>query len=185
MVSHGEGGFSLIEASIAVSVLAVGVAGLAQLALLTGRSSIVSQRATVAQQAARERMEQLRSLAWSSDGPVPVTDWSSNLTTTPPSSAGAGLGPATDAVLRTNTAGYCDFIDAAGRWLSAGPTVPRGAAWVRRWSIRTMDTLPDTLLLQVVVVAAPGSASGSDGQLSAARAANGAWLATMHTRRAR
>jgi Tfp pilus assembly protein PilV len=178
-----ERGFSLIEAAIAVCVLAVGVAGLAQIAVLTARTNRAAGRAIVAQQAARERMEQLRSLAWTSDGAVPVTDWNSNLTTTPPGIGGPGLATVSSATLATNTAGFYDFIDASGRWMAGGPQTPRGAAWVRRWSVSTVDELPDALALQVVV--APATEPSTDGGLAAASSRNGAWLVSIHARRSR
>ena len=135
MTERGERGFSIVEATIAVSLLAIGVAALAQLTIATGRANTASQRSAIAQQAASERMEQLRALAWTSDGGVvPVTDWSSDLATTPASTGGVGLASA-PATLATNTPGYCDFLDADGRWLAAGTPHPAGAAWVRRWSV--------------------------------------------------
>jgi type II secretory pathway pseudopilin PulG len=183
VLSERERGFSLLEAVIAVSVLAVGVAGLAQIVVLSARTNRAAGRAAVAQQAARERLEQLRSLAWTSDGNVPVTDWNSNLTTTPPTGGGPGLATASDATLATNTAGFYDFIDASGRWMTGGPSAPRGAAWLRRWSVSTLDELPDVLVLQVVVM--PATESAIDGELAAARSGNGAWLVSIHARRSR
>ena len=103
MAQPGERGFSIVEATIAVSLLAIGVAALAQLTIATGRANAAARRATIAQQAASERMEQLRALAWTSDGGVvPVTDWSSDLTTTPASTGGVGLASA-PSTLATNT----------------------------------------------------------------------------------
>jgi len=185
MERSDERGTSLVEAVIAVSVLAAGVAAVAQLALVAGRANVAAQRASVVVQASREKMEQLRSLAWTSDAAVvPVSDWVSDLTTTPAlATGGVGLGMSPADALLANVAGYCDFLDASGRWLAGGNSAPAGAAWVRRWSIQPVESLGDMLMFQVVVVPA-GSRDGAVA-LSAARGTNGAWLVDMRVRRAR
>lgn len=181
MTTNGQCGFSIIEATIAVSVLAIGVAGLAQLAVVTGQAHAAARRATIAQQAAFERMEQLRALAWTSDaGVAPVTDWTSDLTTTPASTGGAGLASTSAATLTTNAPGYCDFLDAEGRWIAGGTRAPAGAAWVRRWSVTPVEPLSDTLMLRVAVISAT-----ADQAPRRSTSINGASLVTMRTRRAR
>lgn len=181
MAQPGERGFSIIEATIAMSLLAIGVAALAQLTIASGRANAASRQATIAQQAASERMEQLRALAFTSDGGVvPVTDWSSDLTTTPASTSGVGLASA-PSTLAANTPGYCDFLDADGRWLAGGTRSPVGAAWVRRWSVTPVDSLADTLVLRVIVI----PATAARAEVAAASNMNGAWLVAMRTRRAR
>lgn len=177
-------GFSLIEAVVAVSLLAVGVSSAAQVVLAAGRVNAASWQAGVVQLAARERLEQLRSLAWTSDAAlVPLSDWSSDLTLTPPrATGGIGLGVSPVNALVSNVAGYCDFLNSRGTWIPGGPQTPIGAVWVRRWSIALTDTLPDTLTLQVIVV--PVSAGGGSAAASAARRVNGAWLLDVKTRRA-
>ena len=184
MVAHEARGFSLVEAVIAVSVLAVGVSAVAQVVLASARANVASQQAAVVQQAARERMEQLRALAWTSDASlVPVSDWSSDLTITPArASGGVGLGVSPVDTLLSNVAGYCDFLDARGAWVAGGAQAPPGAAWVRRWSVVPTEALADTLTLQVVVV--PVSAATGQAAVSAARGVSGAWLTGMRTRRA-
>lgn len=176
-------GFSLIEAVIAVSLLAVGVSAAAQLAIVSARANASAQRAGAAQQAAREKMEELRALAWTSDAAlVPISDWSTDLTTTPArSSGGVGLGVSPADTLLSNVAGYCDFLDTNGQWVAGGTRAPVGATLVRRWSVAPADALADTLVFQVVVV--PASAGTGAAAVSAARAVNGAWLVGMRTRR--
>ena len=183
MVAHDARGFSLVEAVIAVSVLAFGVSAVAQVVLASARANVASQQAAVVQQAARERMEQLRALAWTSDPSlVPVSDWSSDLTTTPArASGGVGLGVSPADTLLSNIAGYCDFLNARGAWVAGGTQAPPGTAFVRRWSVAPTDALADTLTLQVVVV--PASAATGQAAVSAARGVNGAWLTDMRTRR--
>jgi len=157
-----EHGFSLIETVIAVSLLALGVSALAQVVLFAVRASAATERLSVAQQAARARLEQLRGLAWTSDaGTIPISDWATDLTRTPPASGGAGLGVSPESALASNTAGYCDFLDASGRWLSGATRAPAGAAWTRRWSITYLPGEDDVLVMQVVVVPAHPSVAGA------------------------
>ena len=182
MPHDAEHGFSLIETVIAVSLLALGVSALAQVVLLAVRASAATERLSVAQQAARERLEQLRGLAWTSDaGTIPISDWTTDLTRTPPASGGAGLGVSPESALALNTAGYCDFLDGSGRWLSGATRAPAGAAWTRRWSITSLPGEDDVLVMQVVVV--PAHPTGVIA--STAAASSGAWLETMRHRGAR
>lgn len=177
-----EQGFSLIETVIAVSLLALGVSALAQVVLFAVRAAAATERISVAQQAARERLEQLRGLAWTSDaGTIPISDWATDVTRTPPAaSGGTGLGVSPASALTSNTAGYCDFLDGSGRWLSGATRAPAGAAWTRRWSISYLPGADDVLVMQVVVVPAYPTSVGA-----ALAVPGGAWLVTMKHRGAR
>ena len=54
-----------------------------------------------------------------------------------------------------------DYLDGDGRWLAGGTSRPRGAAFVRRWSIESVTPGSDLLALQVVVRAlSAGDPSG-------------------------
>lgn len=183
--SEGIRGFTLIEVTIAVALLAVAVGGIASLALVAGRANMSARQADIAQRAAVEMLEQLRSLAWTSEGGVvPITDWSSNLTSSiPVGSGGPGLGVSPGDTLASNVPGYADFLDADGRSISGDVTPPVGAAWVRRWSVQALAAPSDTLLLQVAVV--PARTADAVATVAAARAVNGAWLMSVRTRRAR
>ncbi|MGC4084596.1 MAG: prepilin-type N-terminal cleavage/methylation domain-containing protein [Vicinamibacterales bacterium] len=176
MTNRGERGFSLIEAVVAVSLLAVGVSAGAQLTVAAGRAVSAAQQADVTRLSAREKLEQLRSLVFSNDDGVgPMTDAASDVSVTPQlSSGGPGLVSSAPDTLLTNVAGFCDFLDARGVWIAGGTRPPSGAIWVRRWSIQAMPGLPDTILLQVVVV--PAHIVGNEPTLTAARSANAAWL---------
>ena len=49
--------------------------------------------------------------------------------------------------------GYCDYLDANGRWLAGGGVPPAGAIYARRWAIDALPSSPaDTLVLQVLVL---------------------------------
>lgn len=168
-----------------MALLATGVAALAGLAVVAGRTNAEARNASVVQQAAKEKLEQLRALAWTSDAAlVPVSDWDSNVAMSPTQpGGGVGLGVSPESSLASTVAGFADFIDANGRWLASGTRVPRDAAWVRRWSVQVFTLLPDTLVLQVLVV--PVHTRDGAATVAAARAVNGAWLIDMRTRRAR
>lgn len=181
---HADG-FTLVEVMLALAVLTTGAGTLLYAAMAAGRATVDARRADVMQRAAVEKLEQLRSLAWTSDaGIVPVSDWSSDVTTSPlPGTGGSGLGVSPGDTLATSVDGYADVLDADGRWLGGGAAVPPGAAMVRRWSIQTAAAPADTLVLQVVVV--PFTSSGAVPTAAAARGANGTWLIDLRTRRSR
>jgi prepilin-type N-terminal cleavage/methylation domain-containing protein len=178
-------GFSLIEVMIAVSLLAVGVSAVAQLALASARAQRAASEATLAQTLARTRLEELRGLAWTSDaGVVPISDWSTDLSVTPSRpSGGTGLGVSPGGALLANVDGYCDFLDARGAWLAGGTRPPDGTAWVRRWAIDLPAALSDTVRVQVLVV--PLARAAADRVEAAARGVNGTWLVALRPRRMR
>jgi len=178
-------GFTLLEVLIAVSLLATGASAVAYLTIAAGRTVRVAQQADVVQSLAREKLEQLRMLAWTSDGALPVSDWSSDVSATPiRPTAGKGLGASPGDTLVTNVDGYADFADAGGRSLGGGADVPPAAAWIRRWSVQPMPSPPDTLFLQVIVIPS-STAAGPVAAAAAARAITGAWLVDIRTRKAR
>jgi prepilin-type N-terminal cleavage/methylation domain-containing protein len=184
MTVRDSDGFTLIEVMVAISLLATAASALLSLTLVADRANVSARRAGVAQAIAREKMEQLRALAWTSDGAIPVSDWSSDLTHDPPrDDGGPGLGLSPGDTLSASVNGYADFLDADGRWLGGGTTAPRNSVWLRRWSVQAMPSPADTLLFQVIVV--PARTSDSPASLAAARAVNGAWLIGMRTRSAR
>lgn len=148
-------GFSLIEVLIALAVLVVAVFGLAQLFVYSAQAERQGRALTTATVLASQKLDQLRSLAFAYDAAgVRVTDVASDTTTVPESpTGGVGLAPSALTSLETNTPGYCDFLDAAGRDLGADPTPPSGAAFVRRWAVVPLrDDPQDSLLIHVRVV---------------------------------
>jgi prepilin-type N-terminal cleavage/methylation domain-containing protein len=148
-----ERGFTLIEVLASVAIVSAAVVSGAQLLTATGSAVTAARLQTSAVALAAARMEELRSLAFGSDpAGTPLIDTSTNLSTDPPATGGPGLAPSPPGALEHNMSGYVDFLDAGGRWLSAGPNAPPRAAFVRRWSVdRPADGWPDSLVLQVVV----------------------------------
>ncbi len=147
-----ENGFTLVEVLAALGVLCAAALATAQLIVVTSGAVHAArlQTSTVALSAAR--MEELRSLAWGYDSAGnPVSDRSTNLASEPLRSDGAGLALSPPGALDQNTHGFVDFLDYGGRWISAGPAPPPGAAYVRRWSIEApSDGSSDTLVIQVL-----------------------------------
>jgi prepilin-type N-terminal cleavage/methylation domain-containing protein len=148
-------GFSLIEVLVATVVMMIGTVSLAQVVLQSVRINREASSVTLSTLLAVRKMEQLRALEWASDeSGRPISDTSTNTTTAlEQPSGGTGLALSPTESLSRNTAGYCDFVDAAGRVLSGGTTPPPDAAFVRRWSISPLPaSAVDTLVLQVSVV---------------------------------
>jgi prepilin-type N-terminal cleavage/methylation domain-containing protein len=122
-------GYSLLEVLVAISIVAVGVAALAQLTVLAAYANLRARQTTAAAILAQEKIEDLV-----------------------PSAAAGSLAASPGGTLTSTVSGYADFVDAAGRVLGSGTAPPAGAVYLRRWSI---DPLPDspnhTWILQVVV----------------------------------
>jgi Tfp pilus assembly protein PilV len=121
-------GFSLLEVLVATTIVIVGIAALAQLVAFAGHANLRGKQTTIAVALAQDKIEEL------------LPDSAFGQDSSPPDT------------LDSNVAGYCDFVDAAGRLLGAGPAAPAGSAYLRRWSV---DPLPDSInhtsILQVLV----------------------------------
>ena len=161
MIRHSSGGFSLLEVLVATSILAVGVAGLAQLLVLAADANVRARQTTVATVLAQQKIEDL----------VPEAA-AGSLTASP---SGTLAGP---------VAGYCDFVDRTGRVLGAGPLPPRGSAYLRRWSAEPLpDSSRHTWILQVRVTAVR-SETAADGAASGVRLPGDAWVVSAMSGRA-
>jgi type II secretory pathway pseudopilin PulG len=153
-----EGGFSLIETTIATGLMAVAALGVAQLFVVAGNSTFSSKSQTSTTVLATHKMEQLRSLGWGYEegggGAVGarVTDLTTNLAVDPPASDGGGLTPSPAGTLDKNTLGFVDYLDADGKWLGTGTSPPNGTVYIRRWAIEPLPANPnETLIFQVLV----------------------------------
>ena len=138
-------GYSLLEALVAISVLAVGVAALAHLTVLATHANVRARHTTVAAVLAQQKMEDLA-----------------------PDAARGGAIASPAGTLDANAPSFFEFVDRDGNVLGGGAAPPAGSAYLRRWS---MEPLPGdtgtTWLLQVLVRnlrdAGPGGAQ-SDGR---------------------
>jgi len=163
-------GVALIEALVAIALLAsalVALAGLlATAAASTHRAHVISSAAILASR----KMEQLRSLAWSTDavGRV-ISDVSSDTAAEGDQgecpmvgqSVGTGLSASPPGTLDTDVAGYVDYVNGSGCGLGGGDRPPPGTVYVRRWSVTPHPASPDSaLVLQVVVFRYDPAASG-------------------------
>jgi hypothetical protein len=143
------------------------LAGVAHLLVWARRTAWSASVGAVSVSLATQKMEQLRSLAWSVDvAGARVSDVSTNMATDPADGTGSGLQPSPAEALTRNTPGFVDYLDAAGRWCGTGARPPGQAAFVRRWAIEPFPPDPaDTLLLTVVVMgisdAGPGAVAGT------------------------
>jgi prepilin-type N-terminal cleavage/methylation domain-containing protein len=146
-------GFSLLEVLVAITILVVTLTTLAQLSTTAARTNITARRATVAALLAAQKMEQLRALTWGFDAAGNrSSDTTTDITIFPPRpNQGVGLSPSPPGALRQNTSGYCDYLDANGRWVGAGAFAPPTAVFARRWSVEPLPASPDSLVLQVIV----------------------------------
>src|SRR4051812_20375427 len=102
-------GYSLLEVLVATTVVAVGVAALAQLISLATQLTRGARETTIAAVLAQGKIEEI----------LPMS--------------AAGLIPSPADALGHNVDGYFDCVDAAGRLLSAATASAGCAAYIRRW----------------------------------------------------
>jgi hypothetical protein len=139
---------------IATALLATSLVAVAQLFAMATKANVNARTSTFATVLAQQKMEQLRGLAWGSDGSNnPVSDHQTNLAVTPPASTGGpGLSPSPASALIRSTTGYVDYLDPAGTWVGTAATPVPGTLYVRRWSVTPLTEDPaNTLVFQVVV----------------------------------
>ena len=120
-----DAGFGLMEALVAVGVVAVSVASLAQLFVVSANTSRTARMISITTILAQRKME---SLLGQPVGPDP----------SPP-----------DALSR-NADGYYEYLDASGEPLAAATSVPDNAVYVCRWSA-ALAAGGRTLVVQVWV----------------------------------
>ncbi|HSG00486.1 MAG TPA: hypothetical protein VLA20_05110 [Vicinamibacterales bacterium] len=162
-------------------VALAGVAGLAGVSLSAAREARLQTAVTVA---AIQKIEQLRSLTWAFDQGVAASDVWTNLSVVPARSDGRGLSVSPSGVLAKDTSGYVDYLDGRGAWLAAGPGVPPGAVYARRWSVEALGDDPaHTLVLRVFVT--PLTRDGQAGAFIHGNFPGHALLVTLLTRKAR
>ncbi len=150
-------GFTLVETIIAVSITALALTALAQLFIVAAQANADARRATFASVLAAQKIEQLRS-------------------------AGSDLVPQGTDSLRRDVADLCDFLDEYGRSLGTGSSPLPGTVYIRRWSIESIPSDANTLVLQVAVF--PRLWKGAvDPAFGDARSFGGAQIVSLKTRR--
>jgi prepilin-type N-terminal cleavage/methylation domain-containing protein len=186
--STDDRGFTLVEVLIAMTLLGIvslSVAGMFGTAIRATRGA---RNQTSTATLAEEKLEQLRSLTWGFDNSgqnLPVSDTTTDLSLDHPTSSGHGLNPSPTNSLDTNTPGYVDYLDSAGRWMGTGTTPPGTATFIRRWTIQPLPTNPNnTLVLQVLVTTVTREANVSMGGSARRRFMDDALVATVKTRKA-
>src|SRR5690606_15374081 len=115
-----ERGSTLVEVLVAAALFVTLAGGVAYLFVWSQRQALMAERLSAAFLVAQDRLQQLRAEAWS---------WSVNGV---PVDAPA-LAPSPPGALASNTSGYSDVVDRAGRLPEDDEA--DGAAFVRRWAI--------------------------------------------------
>lgn len=183
---HRDAGFSLAEAVIATAILATAIASLAQVLAMSVATNRIARYASTAAMLAAQKMEALRGITYGFDPlGLPLTDTTTNLAVSPPTpDGGTGLSASPATALQVSTPGYVDYVDAFGHTVGAGgSSVPRGAVYIRRWSVEPLPTNPNnTLVLQVLVARARGTSTVNQGRVS--RMPDEARFVTVKTRKA-
>jgi type II secretory pathway pseudopilin PulG len=160
-------GFALLEVLIAAGLIATVAAGASILAAMAWQASRQSHVRTMATIVAVEKMEQLRSLAWThvtTTGPaisMSYSDVTTDLSNDPATDDGPGLLASPAGTLTANIIGYVDYLDANGRWIGHGPSAPPTAVYVRRWAVRAHASDPDNTLVFEVVAGTGGRAGAT------------------------
>ncbi len=129
----------MVEVLVAMALVAVSAAGLADLFVLSSRVTHASRVETVETMAALGKMAELRSLTWAYDAGgsgAPISD------------PGLSISPASS--LAVSAGGFADYLDASGAVIGSGVQPPPQGVYLRRWSIRPLPADGNALVLQVV-----------------------------------
>ncbi|HEY3381658.1 MAG TPA: type II secretion system protein [Vicinamibacterales bacterium] len=160
-----DAGFTLLEVTVALAVLAGGVFVVAELFLVSANAARLARASGVATALASQKCEQLRALAWGYDvDGQGAQDTTSDISVWPDRpDGGLGLTASPPDALSRDTPGFVDYLDADGGWIGNGASPPFGTGFVRRWSIEPLAESPaDTLVLRVLVIACRASGNPCD-----------------------
>ncbi|HEV3216122.1 MAG TPA: prepilin-type N-terminal cleavage/methylation domain-containing protein [Vicinamibacterales bacterium] len=147
-------GFSLVEAMVAATLLAVALTALAALFGIAMKNVAVARNGTVAAVLAAQKMEEL---------------------------SGALLTPSPANTLQAATDGYVDYLDPDGNELGGGTLIPDNTAYIRRWYVEALPGSPNsTVVVQVLVTRRRDRGQADQG--SVARAPEEARLVAVRTR---
>jgi type II secretory pathway pseudopilin PulG len=178
-------GFTLIEAVVALGLVAVALASLAPVLGRSARLLADARDETQAVHAAASRIQMIRALAWDADAltGLPRSDLVSDLSSEPPSAAGTGLAAGSIAALLSDVPGFADLLDRNGVPLGPAAAAAPGAMYLRRWTVRHLSPSLGPDLVAAVVVVRPLAAERRDGpRPSLARRPGDAWLFTVRAR---
>ena len=155
-------GYALLEILIASGLIATIAAGASILVSMAWHASRQSRVRTIATMVAAEKMEQLRSLAWThvtTTSPaisMSYSDVTTDLSNDPATDDGPGLRTSPAGTLTSNIVGYVDYLDGSGRWIGHGPSAPPTAVYVRRWAVRPHSSDADNTLVFEVIAGTRG-----------------------------
>ena len=167
--SSTDTGFALLEVLVTAGLVVTVAAGSSHILSIATRAAHAARVRTIGSMLAAEKIEQLRSLAWThttTTGPaisISSSDFASDLSTNPPTDTGPGLLPSPPGSLDADMAQYVDYLDGAGRIVTGG-SPPAAAVFIRRWAVRPLASDPGNILVFTVVVTtrAPGGAPAAE-----------------------
>jgi len=182
---NAAAGFSLLEVTIAVCIMAGALVTLGQMLGISVANNRTAQSLTYATVLAEQKVEQLRGLSWGFDNVgLSVTDTTTD-TAAPIEmpTGGTGLSASPAGTLTRNTDGWVDYVDRSGNVLGGGSSPPPKTAYIRRWAIEPLATSPGNMITIQVLVTTPGRASAdAAGPLN--QWPDGARLVSVKTRKA-
>ena len=156
--SGGSSGFALLDLLITAGLVVTVAAGASQVLAFALRATHDARVRTIGTLLASEKLEQLRSLAWTHTTigspaiSLSVSDLTTDVSVDPATDTGPGLLPSPAGTLQADVAQYVDYVDGMGRTV-----VPAAAAFVRRWAVRPVATDPANVLVFTVVVLSRGA----------------------------
>jgi hypothetical protein len=156
-------GFALLEVLVTAGLVIAIAAGASHVLAIAVRATHNARVGTVAALLASQKLEQLRSLAWThttTAAPaisLSLSDVTTDLSTAPAGDLGPGLLPSPLGTLDTDVAQYVDYVDGAGRILAAAGLPPGATVFVRRWAVRPSVSDPANVLVLTAVVMPRGS----------------------------
>ena len=152
-----DDGFALLEVLITAGLVVTVAAGSSHILSIAIRATHSARVRSIGSMLAAEKIEQLRSLAWThttTAGPaisISSSDFTSDLSTDPATDAGPGLLPSPPGTLDANVAHYVDYLDGSGTIVTGG-SPPAAAVFIRRWAVRPLTSDPGNILIFTVVV---------------------------------
>ena len=183
---NSAAGFSLLEVTIAISIMAGALVTLGQMLGVSITNNRTARRLTYATVLAEQKVEQLRGLSWGFDSlGLSVTDTSTDTAAsveTPMGGTGLSASPA--GTLTRNTDGWVDYVDRLGNVLGGGPSLLPKTAYIRRWAIEPLATNPDNTIVIHVLVTTRLDRGSADSVGSVARWPDEVRLVSMKTRKA-